>query len=88
MEQGHCPRCTSTTIRSNSFSPFGGTVFGQLLTVTVYVCMGCGYVEWYVPADQRELLHIMNGWVDVPVISETPPAYTGATQRLDALNTE
>lgn len=88
MQSGHCPRCAATTLRSNSVSPFGETVFGSVLQVMVYVCMECGYLEWFVPPTQRERLHVMNGWVDMPVAANTVPAYTGATQRLDALDME
>lgn len=88
MQEGHCPRCAATTIRSNTINFFDGMPIVPVFTATVYVCIDCGYVEWYVPPDRRGQLHSMYGWTDVPVTSNTPQAYTGATQRLDVLDTE
>ena len=85
MQYGHCPHCTATTIRSNTIA-LGGTSFGPLLTATVYVCMKCGYTEWYVPPELRGQLDPMIGWNQVAVKPDPQQAYTGATQRLDPSN--
>ena len=83
MQHGHCPRCAATSIVSNAIT-FRENMEWAVMRAAVYVCTACGLVEWYMPPEHRNELSAAMGWLRVPVASEPPSAYTGATQRLAA----
>ena len=65
MKDGICPKCESKEIYVVDGSRTGVTIpIGMLSTsafVAMYVCVKCGYVEFYVE-DQSDLQRIAQKW--------------------------